>query len=634
MRSRKSTLAIFASVMALGVVALSGCGGGARSVNPQSGQPTATGSAEFTIHWPEVDSRLIPDAARSLSIAAFRSDGTYINGGKAERPADASATNMIIPDLPTENVTFTAKAYPTADCTGTVQAQGSVTAQIQPNTTTPVTLTMASTIDHVEITPENPSVSVGNTVTLSATAYDSEGSVVLTSGSKWQWQLVSGSGVGILTPDKDTATFRGTSAGSATIRAAETESGKSAQTTVSVSAGTSIEVTVSPETANLATLGTQQFTATVTGTSNTAVTWSVVEPGGGSITQSGLYTAPGTAGTYHVKATSKADVVKSDTATVTVGEQPSFSSYIRLVSGTVNGQPVSKDDYEVTVSPGSSISGSVTIEVKNGLDTTSVLPIIGTSNWGSHQSSYWEISSYNHYGTEHYDVPLNLQAPSSPGTYYIIFAGAWEMHASNVASGTNWNVGADEWDDGNDIAGWSSSTIELAAADGYVSGVSWLFPSGTGTANCIASAIRVQVSASNSGYTGEMIYIPAGSFLMGNSGVGDDATYSFSNELPQHSVTLSAYYIGKYEVTRGEYREFMDAGGYTTQSYWSAAGWSWKGSRTQPDYWSASQDWGTGTFTQTDNHPVVGVCYYEAEAFCNWAGGHLPTEAQWERAAR
>ena len=131
----------------------------------------------------------------------------------------------------------------------------------------------------------------------------------------------------------------------------------------------------------------------------------------------------------------------------------------------------------------------------------------------------------------------------------------------------------------------------------------------------------------------EMIYIPAGTFLMGNNG---SEGYSNSNELPQHSVNLPDYYIGKYEVTRGEYRQFMNAGGYSTQSYWSAAGWSWKGSRTEPDYWAASQNWGSppGTFTQTDNHPVVGVSYYEAEAFCNWAGGHLPTEAQWERAAR
>ncbi len=132
---------------------------------------------------------------------------------------------------------------------------------------------------------------------------------------------------------------------------------------------------------------------------------------------------------------------------------------------------------------------------------------------------------------------------------------------------------------------------------------------------------------------GEMISIPAGSFLMGNNG---HEPYSYSNELPQHSVYLSAYSIGKYEVTRGQYRQFINAGGYTNSSYWSTAGWSWKVSnlRTEPAYWAATQSWGSGVFTQTDNHPVVGVSYYEAEAFCKWAGGHLPTEAQWERAAR
>jgi len=136
----------------------------------------------------------------------------------------------------------------------------------------------------------------------------------------------------------------------------------------------------------------------------------------------------------------------------------------------------------------------------------------------------------------------------------------------------------------------------------------------------------------------EMISIPAGSFLMGNSGVGNDASYVNSAELPQHAVSLSGYYIGKYEVTRGEYQAFMTAGGYSNSVYWSSAGWSWKvsNSRTQPSYWAAVQNWGSppGSFTQTNNHPVVGVSYYEAEAFCNWAGGHLATEAQWEKAAR
>jgi xylan 1,4-beta-xylosidase len=141
------------------------------------------------------------------------------------------------------------------------------------------------------------------------------------------------------------------------------------------------------------------------------------------------------------------------------------------------------------------------------------------------------------------------------------------------------------------------------------------------------------ISLPGGGYSGEMVHIPAGEFLMGNSG---NETYVEPDELPQHPAFLSAYSIGKHEVTRGEFREFLDAGGYADPQYWSAEGWAWKlaQNRTQPDFWDEWQDWGTGSFQQTENHPVVGVRYYEAEAFCKWAGGRLPTEAEWERAAR
>lgn len=77
-------------------------------------------------------------------------------------------------------------------------------------------------------------------------------------------------------------------------------------------------VDITPKSATVASSGNKTFTATVTGASNTQVTWSVVETTGGSITSAGVYTAPTTAGTYHVKATSVADTTKSATATVTV----------------------------------------------------------------------------------------------------------------------------------------------------------------------------------------------------------------------------------------------------------------------------------------------------------------------------
>ena len=104
-------------------------------------------------------------------------------------------------------------------------------------------------------------------------------------------------------------------AGTYTVKATSVaDSTKSASATVTVSAAPAVSITISPTSSSIPTGSTQQFTATVTGSSNTAVTWSVT---GGSIS-SGLYTAPGTAGTYTVKATSVADSSKSASATVTV----------------------------------------------------------------------------------------------------------------------------------------------------------------------------------------------------------------------------------------------------------------------------------------------------------------------------
>ncbi|MBI2842854.1 MAG: formylglycine-generating enzyme family protein [Armatimonadetes bacterium] len=134
-------------------------------------------------------------------------------------------------------------------------------------------------------------------------------------------------------------------------------------------------------------------------------------------------------------------------------------------------------------------------------------------------------------------------------------------------------------------------------------------------------------------YGGEMVYVSSGAFLMGSS---DSDPLGFPSERPQHEVYLDGYWIAKHEVTRGEYRKFIDAGGYDDPKYWSEEGWHYRNkySLSHPAWWEDTTIFGSYIFTQTDSHPVVGVSWYEAEAYCNWAGVRMPTEAEWEKAAR
>ena len=110
-------------------------------------------------------------------------------------------------------------------------------------------------------------------------------------------------------------------AGTFHVRAtSKADASKSAEATITVKAA--VSVTVDPKTVTLKQGATQQFTAKVTGTTNEAVTWIVMERGGGSVNDKGLYTAPNKAGTFHVRATSKADASKSAEATITVQPEP------------------------------------------------------------------------------------------------------------------------------------------------------------------------------------------------------------------------------------------------------------------------------------------------------------------------
>jgi formylglycine-generating enzyme required for sulfatase activity len=125
---------------------------------------------------------------------------------------------------------------------------------------------------------------------------------------------------------------------------------------------------------------------------------------------------------------------------------------------------------------------------------------------------------------------------------------------------------------------------------------------------------------------GEMVPVPAGNFTMGQAGIT-------SCELPVHVVYLDAFYMDKFEVTNAEFKQFMDAGGYDTQGLWSVEGWAAKQSNgwTQPAYWG-NDAYHSGP--AWPGFPVIGVSWFEAEAYANFAGKRLPTEAEWEKAAR
>ena len=335
------------------------------------------------------------------------------------------------------------------------------------------------------------------------------------------------------------------SAGSFVVTATSmADATKSASAAVSVTATATVAVTISPGSASLSTGGSQQFTATVTGNSNTAVTWSA---SGGTITTSGMYTAPSTAGTYTVTATSAADATKSASASVTVSAAPVVA---------------------VSITPGSaSLTTGGTQQFTASVSGSSNTAVTWSATGGSITSGLYTAPSaagtYTVKATSVADTTKSASATVTVAADPVVAVTISPVSASLLTSGTQQFKAT--------VTGSSNTSVNWAATGGTITtGGLYTAPGAAGTFTVTATSAADSTKSASATVTVSAPVV-AVSISPGSASLSTSATQQFTATVTGSSNTAVSWSATGGTITTGGLYTAPSAAGTFTVTATSAA---------------------------------------------------------------
>ena len=580
------------------------------------GTATGTGSATITVTSGGKSATAVITVGQVSATLAITPSTTTLNaiGQTTQLTVTVrDANNNLIPGA---TVTWRSNnsAVVSVNSSGLVTARGSGSATITATSggqSATAVITVGQVSATMAITPSTTTLTaIGQTAQLTVTVRDANNNPI--TGANISWRSNNSAVANVNSTGWVTA--RGN--GNTTITA--TSGGKSATAVITVSQSLAT-IAVTPPSATLNAIGqTTQLTATVRDANNNLITganisWRSNNSAVANVNSTGRVTARGNGNTT-ITATSGG---KSATAVITVGQSaatlvvtPSITT-LNAVGQTVQLTATVRDANNNPI-PGTTVTWRSNNSAVANVNSTGGVTARGNGN------TTITVTSGGQSATAVITVSqASATLAITPSTATLNAVGQTTQLTATVRDANN-----------NPITGasvsWSSSNPSVAS----VSAAGLVTAHGNGSTEIqvrsgnLSQAITITVVVREEAVPATpagMVLIPAGEFQMGSNNGGD------SDERPVHTVYVDAFFMDIYEVTNAQYKQFVDANP------------QWGKDRIPSSYHNGDylEHWNGNSYPPGKaNHPVVYVSWYSAMAYSQWAGKRLPTEAEWERAAR